>query len=197
MFKSRRTGLQAMIEWTMSNSPAPKLVPPTEAIEISSGFPPGFYHVLREPAPLAGCAFPFGFHSWDNLHELGFKHVFCLSSERPRYSPSPLELTVACELDDLSWRKRPAKPKQEAEQIQFLAEILAQTLHSGEGCLVHCAAGRGRTGTVMGVALRMLGISADVIISHLNSLHQIRSGNPWPESPWQSAFVARDFELNA
>ncbi len=181
----------------MPQSPIPVLVPTSEAIEAGQNVPPGFYHVLRDPAPLAGCAFPFGFRNWKELHERGFRHVFCLSSERPRYDPSPLELTVACELDDLSWRKRPVKPKQEAEQIQFIAGILAQTLRSGRGCLVHCAAGRGRTGTVMGVALRLLGLPAEVIISHFNSLHQLRSGSPWPEAFWQSRLLSRDFDNNA
>lgn len=173
---------------------APILIPPNQANESGPGLPGGFYRILDAPAPLAGCAFPFGFRNWDHLHGLGFRHVYCLSSENPRYSPHPLKLTVACELDDLSVQEFPIDPAREATQIEKIVRNIVTALRNGEGCLVHCAAGRGRTGSVIGVALRMLGIPAPAIKSHLNAIHFARSGASWPESPWQAELVARDFD---
>lgn len=178
----------------MPMPPAPILIPLNQAIESRPGWPAGFYRILDAPAPLAGCAFPFNFRNWDHLHGLGFRHVFCLASENPRYSPHPLRLAVACELDDLSFQEFPIEPAREAAQIQEIAQSIVTALQNGEGCLVHCAAGRGRSGSVIGVALRMLGIPAPAIISHLNALHFARSGASWPESPWQADLVARNFD---
>lgn len=76
--------------------------------------------------------------------------------------PPPLKLAVACDLDDLSYREFPRKPREEAGRINAIAADIVSALSRGEGCLVHCAAGRGRTGSVIGVALWRLGVPADV-----------------------------------
>lgn len=98
-------------------------------------------------------------------------------------------MTIACELDDLSVLEMPVDPELEAMQIRSVAARIVVALHTGEGCLVHCAAGRGRTGTVLGVALRMLGIQADRIVELLDALHVLRSGKGWPEAEWQKSVI--------
>jgi len=174
----------------MPHQTYPSIVPVNEAIRKGQGIPAGFYLVLKRPAPLAGCAFPYGGEvEWDLLYKAGFRHVVCLSSEKPRYDPFPLGLAIATELDDLSIRKRPVNPVSEAEDIIRIAEFVANSIRGRQGVLVHCAAGRGRTGSVIGVALKLLGLQAPDILAHLNALHLKRSGNPWPESKWQSDLV--------
>jgi len=176
----------------MPHQTYPCIVPVNEAIRKGQGIPAGFYLVLKRPAPLAGCAFPYGGEAdWDLLYKAGFRHIVCLSSEKPRYDPFPLGLAIATELDDLSIRRRPVKPAQEAKSIHMIAEFVATSIQAGQGVLIHCAAGRGRTGSVMGVALKLLGLQAPDILAHLNALHLTRSGNPWPESKWQSDLVVK------
>jgi hypothetical protein len=49
--------------------------------------------------------------------------------------------------------------------------------------------GRGRTGTVIGVALVRLGHDPDAVIEYLHQLAVGRGRRGWPESPWQAEVV--------
>jgi protein-tyrosine phosphatase len=49
--------------------------------------------------------------------------------------------------------------------------------------------GRGRTGTVIGVALVRIGHAADTTIEHLDRVARARGRRGWPESPWQAEVV--------
>jgi len=169
----------------------PKLIAPKHALRSGAGIPSGFYLVLKEPAPLAGCALPGTEVDWALLYRAGFRHVFCLCSETPRYTTAPLKLAAATELDDLSIRRKPVQPRREAQQCEALSEAVASRLQRGEGVLIHCAAGRGRTGTVLGRCLVRLGLPASSVVEYLNDLHLLRSGHGWPESPWQSEFLKK------
>jgi protein-tyrosine phosphatase len=64
-------------------------------------------------------------------------------------------------------------------------------LQAGDGVVVHCAGGTGRTGTVIGCVLRLLGVAAVQVISYLDHLHQARGRSGWPEAEWQSQVVRR------
>lgn len=185
-----------MLESDMRSLPYPTLVPASEANGRHPERPRGFYRILDAPVPLAGCEIPLDFVRFDQLHEAGFRRVYCLCAESPRYSPAPLKLAIACDLDDLSYREFPRKPREEEVRIESIAVDIVSALSRGEGCLVHCAAGRGRTGSVIGVVLRKLGVPADVVIQHLDSVHQFRNGASWPESPWQAALVSRGNRLD-
>ncbi|MDB6076691.1 MAG: hypothetical protein JWO82_438 [Akkermansiaceae bacterium] len=170
----------------------PPLNSVSEALRSREQVPRRFYQVIDHPAPLAGSEFPSGFRDWAGFAQLGFHHIVCLSSERPNYDPAPLTFLAVCELDDLGVVPLPSEPRQEAARIHGIARQIVDALQGGEGVLVHCAAGRGRTGTVLGVALRMLGFEGPQVIEYLNELHVERSGKGWPEGPWQ-ARVARDW----
>jgi len=167
-----------------------RLVPPSLAIREKQTLPVGFYQVLEAPVLLAGCAFPFRYPHWDDLHGLGFRHVVCLAAERPTYSCSPLRLSIACELDDLSVMPEPLNEASERRVIGEIGRRIAAWLMAGEGVLVHCAAGRGRTGTVIGSTLRYLGVPTEEIVEYLNELHGLRSGRGWPEAEWQATILA-------
>ena len=171
--------------------PPPPLLPVRRALTARLGTPRRFYQILEQPAPLAGCEYPYRFENWSCLRDLGFQNIVCLASETPSYDPTPLKLLGALELDDLSVLQTPDDPTAEAKRIRGIALQIARALQSREGVLVHCAAGRGRTGAVLGVALRLLGLSANEIIGYLDDLHRDRSGRGWPESPWQARLVRR------
>ena len=167
-----------------------ELIPPE--LSNSCKFPSlRLYQILEGAAPLAGCQLPLNFSEWERVFEAGFRHIVCLCSECPRYDPTPLRLAVAVELDDLAERRRPFKPAQEAKRIREIAELVVSRLQRGEGVLVHCAAGRGRTGTVIGAALRILGVPAEQIIDHLDQVHWLRNGKEWPEAEWQADLLRR------
>jgi hypothetical protein len=152
--------------------------------------PGEFYPVLTEP-PLAGMRLPLRELPWEGLHGSGFRYVACLCAERPGYDPSPLDFLVKIELCDLVEKELPDDPEFEERAIRAISHAVAVRLKSGEGVVVHCAGGRGRTGTVLGCALRELGYETGEIVSFLDRIHRERGKPGWPESPWQREVVAR------
>jgi protein-tyrosine phosphatase len=71
------------------------------------------------------------------------------------------------------------------------AGAVVRRLQVGDGVVVHCAGGTGRTCTVIGCVLRILGVSAVEAITHQDHLHKARGRLGWPESEWQSQVVQR------
>jgi protein-tyrosine phosphatase len=67
--------------------------------------------------------------------------------------------------------------------------VVLSRLDRGEGVVIHCVGGTGRTGTVLGCVLRSMGYSAEDIIAYLNELNLGRGKRGWPESPWQAEIV--------
>lgn len=158
--------------------------------------PQQLYWVLAEPAPLAGMQWPrrAGKECWKALFAAGFRWVLCLSSERPRsgYDPVPLEILQAVELTDLDECEAPAEPEREEALIRSLASAIVHRLKAGEGVVVHCAGGRGRTGTVLGVVLRNLGLAGSEVVGFLDKVHRRRGTHGWPEAHWQREVVQRE-----
>ena len=113
------------------------------ALAALLGTPHRFYQILEQPAPLAGCEFPYGFRNWERLHDLGFRNVVCLAANHSGYDPAPLSLLNACELDDLSVVSTPDDPVAEATRILEISSLVVRPLLSDHGVLVHCAGGRG------------------------------------------------------
>jgi hypothetical protein len=170
----------------------PRLIDPAEAPEVTGlAVPRQFYWVLNEPAPLAGMQLPRESFPWEWLEFEGFRWVVCLCAEKPKYDPSPLKPLVTVELCDLDERDLPEDPEQEERVIRAIASKVMEKLRQGEGVIVHCAAGRGRTGTVLGVVLKMLGLQDEEVFTFLNRMHQLRKTEGWPESPWQAEVVRR------
>ncbi|MCB1204417.1 MAG: tyrosine-protein phosphatase [Verrucomicrobiae bacterium] len=171
----------------------PSLIPPFNGPEIRGlRVPHEFYWVLDHPAPLAGMSLPSpAMNSWSDFHEMGFKWVVCLCSEIPRYDPAPLKRLMTVELCDLVETELPDDPQAEEESIRLIADKVVEKVRIGEGVIVHCAGGHGRTGTVLGVALRRLGCPTEEILTFLDEVHRARQKPGWPESPWQSEVVAR------
>lgn len=117
---------------------------------------------------------------------MGFRWVACLASSRANsgYDPFPLETLLAVELTDLCDGLTPDDPGAETKESRSIASRVLEKLQTGEGVIVHCAGGRGRTGTVLGVVLKMLGIEDEEILGFLNRVHQLRGTAGWPEAEW-------------
>lgn len=151
--------------------------------------PQDLYWIFRDPVPLAGMTYPSWEVPWARLHDLGFRHVVCLAHDRPEYDPSPLSIAFNARLDDLIGQRQPMDPSGEARKVRQAAHSVLQGLQLGEGVIVHCASGTGRTGTVVGVVLRFLGMTAAEVERYLQQLHRQRGQDGWPESPWQATLI--------
>lgn len=77
------------------------------------------------------------------------------------------------------------------ETVKQILDVLDQSLSAGKGVYVHCTAGIGRTGTIVGCFLARHGTTGQAALDRLNTL---RSGMPsWyrqsPEDPDQVELV--------
>jgi protein-tyrosine phosphatase len=151
--------------------------------------PREFYWVLKDPAPLAGMPYPTAQTPWRNINAEGFKYIVCLTEDVPGYDPQPLKLLHTVELEDLFHGRPPQNPVREERLIRTAVEAIAGKLAAGEGVVVHCAGGTGRTGTVIGCLLRLQGFSYAEVLGYLDSLNKARAKAGWPESKWQAQLM--------
>jgi hypothetical protein len=149
--------------------------------------PADFYWVTRVPVAVAGMAYP-GRADWPLLHATGIGHVVCLSHDPPRYDASPCTVT-AVKLQDLVSGGVPNEPERERILVSHAADDVVAHVRRGIGVAVQCMGGRGRTGTVVGVALVRLGLEPETVVEHLHRIAVGRGRRGWPESPWQAAVV--------
>ena len=143
--------------------------------------PAGLFVVLESPAPLAGMAYPAPKTDWSELWRAGFRRLVRLHPGD--YDAAPLQVDDVA-LEDLFGGRAPRDPEAERERVLEAARLASGYVGGGEGVLVHCVGGTGRTGTVLACALRLLGRSADEAVA------MVRAHRPrWPESPWQEEVV--------
>ncbi len=143
--------------------------------------PNRLFVVADEPALLGGMAYPTEDTDWEALHRRGFRRLVRLHPGE--YDAAPLEVEDV-ELEDLYGGRAPADAERERTRILDAARAAADYVQRGEGVLVHCVGGTGRTGTMLACALRFLGRSED------EAIRAVREHRPhWPESPWQEEVV--------
>jgi Polymorphic toxin system, DSP-PTPase phosphatase len=139
--------------------------------------------VSETPALLAGMPYPGPDTDWDALHRRGFRRLVRLHPAD--YDPAPL-VAHDLVLEDLYGGRSPSDPDAERERVWEAARLAAGFVAEGDGVLVHCVGGTGRTGTVLACALRRLGRSTDEAIA------TVRAHRPhWPESAWQEDVARR------
>jgi len=176
------------------NLPAPEPLDPSAPSPFDLTplrLPEQFYWVRTVPPLLAGMQLPPRDTPWERLYTIGFRHVVCLCSDRPVYDPTPLQRLVTVELCDLDEQSLPEDPAEEEGTIRNISQAIVACLQKGEGVIVHCAGGRGRTGTVLGCALREIGHEASEIVTFLDAVHKRRGKPGWPEAEWQREVVER------
>lgn len=151
--------------------------------------PGRFYQVLREPAPLAGMAYPHPNTPWQVLFDAGFHWVVGLTGPEPAYDSSPVQILRFLDLEDLYSGLPPQDPERERRLIWEAVGAILEKLRAGEGVIVHCMGGTGRTGTVLGAVLRRLNFVGPEVVNYLDGLHRARGKPGWPESDWQAQLV--------
>ncbi len=149
--------------------------------------PKELYWILEVPTPLAGMKYPRADFPWSTLHQAGFRQV--VSLHPGTYDPTPLKMDFREQLEDLVSGGPPANEVDERAKIERAVAAALKTWHSGQGVVVHCVGGRGRSGTVLGCVLRELGFAPAEVISFLDRVHKARGKPGWPESPWQSLLI--------
>ena len=152
--------------------------------------PNEIYLVLEHPARLAGMVRPSARTSWGALAAEELRYVVCLTDDAAPYDPTPLSVLNAVALEDLYGGIMPQDTTLEAERILAAADRTVSALRAGDGVVVHCAGGTGRTGSVIGAVLRRFGHSADDVRAYLDRLHR-RRGSGWPESFWPATILER------
>lgn len=145
------------------------------------------YWVLAEPTPLLGMKQPRPDFPWPQLQSAGVGEVVAL--EPGTYDPAPLRMRFETKLQDLVSGGAPADEAEERRKVEEAVMATVAAWRSGQGVVVHCQGGRGRSGTVLGCVLRELGFPSTDVVDYLNRLHQARDRPGWPESPWQRAVV--------
>jgi len=170
----------------------PSLIYPEEMPAIDGiRIPANLYVVLKEPALLAGMSRPGNSTPWEKIGDAGFSNVVCLSNSKVYYNPYPLKVLFSAELEDLYYGNEPEDPEREERLIRQATDVIITKIDEGEGIVVHCVGGIGRTGTVLGCVLRDLGFSADEVINYLDDLNKERGYGGWPETEWQGEMVRR------
>lgn len=155
--------------------------------------PGAFYTMLQQPAPLAGMCDLSRFSRLDQkmqeLAKLGFNHIICLNNEHPSYPVGSLNRLGSVNIEDLIHGGNPADAEGDRQKILEMADLAVDRLKNGEGVVVHCFGGTGRTGTVLGAVMIRLGFDPEEVIGQLDAINKVRGRAGWPESPWQAELL--------
>jgi hypothetical protein len=169
----------------VSESHAIELLPVSEAVSAEE---PWLWWALTGEVRLAGMSrppegFPF---SW--LHERGLDTIVSLTGP-VSYDPAPLR-SHAHTLQDLYGRGAPDDPAAEEDEVRRAVATVTALLGESRSVVVHCGAGIGRTGLVIGSVLVSAGHDPGPVTSWLAAVQRARGAKGWPESPWQGEVLS-------
>lgn len=167
----------------MSQARTSGLLPVPDAVSAEDPWLWWALNGLNGTARLAGMflppdGFPFSF-----LLEQGLDTIVSLVGP-PAYDPAPLE-SRSYTLQDLGWGGAPDDAEAEEREVRQAVATVTSLLDEGHGVVVHCHAGIGRTGLVIGAVLVSAGHDPAPVTSWLASVQRARGASGWPESPWQ------------
>jgi hypothetical protein len=153
--------------------------------------PSEFYTVVLKPAPLAGMKYPGELTPWETMKATGYDCLVCLTHDISKCKSSHLKVVYSAGLEDLIGGKQPSAPLREERFVRESVSAVHKMLMKGQGVVVHCEGGTGRTGTVIGCTLRKLGFESQEVIDYLDRLNKARGKPGWPESSWQADLIER------
>lgn len=128
---------------------------------------------------------------WKNINDAGFSGIVCLCDSKVSYNPYPLEVLFSIELGDLHHGFPPVNPQMQEELVREAVEVIKQEMEVGNGVVVHCLGGIGRTGTVSGCLLKYPGFHADEVINYLDRINKLRGVKGWLEVKLQKNMVRK------
>jgi hypothetical protein len=153
-----------------------------------TAIPADLYFVSREPVVIVGMGYPARI-DWTLLHAAGVGQVVCLTHDEAPYDCAPLTVSAIALQDLFAAPRGPDDRVAERARVSRAADAVVAAVQRGVGVAVHCRGGRGRAGTVLGVALVRLGHDPAFVVRHLDAIHRARGKGGWPESPWQAEVV--------
>jgi protein-tyrosine phosphatase len=169
----------------------PKLMSVEDMPKVNGVKIPWDMYVVMDQPLLAGMCYPYSGTPWDSLEKAGFSGIVCLCDRHPDYDPYPLRILYATKLADLYMGNLPRYPLREEKHVREAVKCVVKAIDAGEGVIVHCLGGIGRTGTVIGCVLREFGFSADEAIGYLDEINIDRRIGPWSDSEWQAEMVRK------
>lgn len=122
------------------------------------------------------------------LADLGLTDIVSLLGA-PGYDPRPLAGHQVL-LQDLHGGQLPDDVAGEQAMVGRAVLAVVELLDAGRSVVVHCRAGIGRTGLVVGAVLVASGHSPDDVEAWLDDVQRARGAAGWPESPWQREVLA-------
>jgi len=161
------------------------LLPVAEAVDAEM---PWLWWAKAGRTRLAGMSAPPDGFPFSILWEQGLDTIVSLIGPAS-YDPSPLS-SYAFSLQDLARGAAPEDSATEEIEVRRTVTAIRSLLADGHNVTVHCRAGIGRTGLVIGAVLVRDGHDPATVTAWIDEVQRARGAKGWPESPWQADALA-------
>lgn len=151
-----------------------------DAVDLAD---PMLWWAARDAPVLGGMSAPRGRFPFGLLAKLGFDVIVSLIGP-PAYDPAPLS-AQSYALRDFVDAQQPPEPHDEIAAVAQAVAGVRALRGAGHGVVIHCGAGIGRTGLVIGAVLVGEGEPVTRTCAWLDAVQRRRGARGWPESPWQ------------